>query len=249
MKKIIFLIIFICVIAITIWWRAPILGSEWNKQTLYVGLLDTWYGRSGDPKAYAMWIDDDSSIGVFKPKKIADSLGIPVNFAVIADKMVPEVADSLASWQRQGAGIIIHGFRHEPWKKWDESQIENDIRNSYHRLHEQGFDTAQILKIIVPPHGCNTKSIRMAIKQHGCQMMTGANLINPDRHSFQLGRIGIDSNTDINTMRELLEKAYKRKAFVILSTHSSIPENFSIEKTQEVLRITKEMGFNFNIYE
>ena len=249
MKKIVIIITGILFIAIFLWWRAPIIGNEWNKQTLYVGLLDAWYGPSKDDKAYAMWIDDDSAIGVFKVKEIADVVGIPPHFAVIADKMEPEVADSLACWQRQGAGILLHGFRHEPWKDWSESQIDNDIRNSYHRLQEQGFDTAQIIKIIAPPHGCNTRSIRMVIKQLGCQMITGANLINPDRHSFQLGRIGINSNTDINTIRELLEKAYERRAFVIFSTHSSTPEDFSIEKTQEVLQIAKEVGFSFNIYE
>ena len=88
MKIKIFLIVCVFVIAITIWWRAPLIGGEWNKQNLYVGLLDTWHGRSVDDKAYAMWIDDDSSIGVFKSKKIANSLGIPVYFAVIADKMI-----------------------------------------------------------------------------------------------------------------------------------------------------------------
>jgi hypothetical protein len=196
-----------------------------------------------------MWIDDDSSIGVFQAKKIAETLGIPVYFAVIADKMEQEVADSLASWQHQGVGIILHGFRHEQWQGWGMKQIENDINQSRQKLYEQGFDTTQIQKIIAPPHGCNTKSIRMVIKQLGCQMITGANLINPDRHSFQLGRIGINSNTNINIMRELLEKAYKRRAFVIFSTHSSIPKDFSIEKTQKTLRIAKEMGFSFNIYE
>ena len=38
MKKIIYLIIFVFVIAITIWWRAPLIGGEWNKQTLYPAL-------------------------------------------------------------------------------------------------------------------------------------------------------------------------------------------------------------------
>lgn len=249
MKKVVFLIIFVSVIAITIWWRAPIIGNEWNKQTLYVGLLDTWHGRSVDSKAYAMWIDDDSSTGVFRSKKIADSLGIPVYFAVIADKMEPEIADSLASWQRQGAGIILHGFRHEPWKKWNDIQIENDIRKSKQRLHILGFDTAQIIKIIVPPHSCNTKAIRNVIKRHGYKMTSGATLINPDRHVFQLGRISITPNTDLDAMREMLEKAYKRNAFVIFATHSSIPEQFSVEKTLEILHMAKKIGYSFDINE
>ena len=61
----------ILLVTIIIWWRAPILGNELTKQTIYVGLLDVWHGSSTDDKAYAMWIDDDSTIGVFQVKKIA----------------------------------------------------------------------------------------------------------------------------------------------------------------------------------
>lgn len=249
MKKAAIIISLIIIAAIVIWLRAPIIGNEWSKQTIYVGLLDTWYGSSTDNKAYAIWIDDDSTIGVFKVKQIADEVGIPPYFAVIADKMEPIVADSLASWQCQGAGIVLHGLRHERWWDWDASQIENDIRKSYHRLQEQGFDTTQIIKIVIPPHGCNNRTIRKVIAQEGCQMISGATLVNPDRHVFQFGRIGIGPDTDLGAMREMLLKAYDKKAFVIFGTHSSIPEIFSVEKTKEVMKMTKEIGFCFEPYE
>lgn len=249
MKKIAIIISIIIIVAIIIWLRAPIIGNEWSKQTIYVGLLDTWYGSSTDDKAYAMWIDDDSTIGIFKVKEIADAVGIPPNFAVIADKMEPEVADSLASWQRQGAGIVLHGLRHERWWDWDATKIEADIHQSHQKLHEQGFDTAQILKIIIPPHGCNNRTIRKVIAQQGCKMISGATLINPDRHVFQFGRIGIGPDTDLKEMRQMLQRAYERKAFVIFGTHSSIPEIFSEEKAKAVMKMAKEMGFCFNIYE
>jgi len=245
MKKMILFLLLVIVIVLLIWWRMPLKDSGWSKQTIYVGLLDAWHGASTDDRAYAMWIDDDSTEGVFEVKAIADEVGIKPAFAVIADKMKPEVADSLASWQHQGARIVLHGLRHERWKDWNETQIENDIRQSYIRLHEQGFDTTHILKLIIPPHGCNTRKIRKVIAQQGCQMISGANLVNPDRHVFQLGRIGIGPGTDLVAMRELLQKAYDRKAFVIFSTHSSIPEIFSAEKTREVLIMAKEMGFCF----
>jgi hypothetical protein len=239
----------IIIVAMFAWLRVPIIGNEWSKQTIYVALLDAWYGSSADEKAYAMWIDDDSTEGVFKVKKIADAVGIPPCFAVIADKMEPEVADSLASWQRQGAGIILHGLRHERWWDWDASQIESDIHQSYQRLYEQGFDTTQIIKIIIPPHGCNNRIIRKVIGQEGCQMISGATLVNPDRHVFQFGRIGIGPDTDIEAMRQMLQKAYDRKAFVIFGTHSSIPEIFSEKKTKEVIQMAKEIGFCFTPYE
>jgi len=245
MSTLLITITLIIVLTVIIWHRIPIMGDELSKQTLYVGFLDILHGHSKDPKAYAMWIDDDSSIGVFKVKEIADTLGITPNFAVIADKMESEVADSLASWQRQGAGIILHGLRHEQWWDWDASQIEADIHLSYLRLQEQGFDTVQIIKIVIPPHGCNNKTIRKVIAQEGCRMVSGATLVNPDRHVFQFGRISINNDTDTEAIRQMLQKAYDRKAFIIFSTHSSIPESFSAEKTLEILKMTKEIGFEF----
>ena len=245
---VLFLLIVI-VIVLLVCWRMPLIGNEWSKQTIYVGLLDAWYGSSTDDKAYAMWIDDDSTEGVFKVKAIADEVGIKPVFAVIADRMEPVVADSLASWQRQGAGIVLHGLRHERWKEWDELQIENDIRQSYQRLHERGFDTTNIMKLVIPPHGCNTRAIRKVIAKLGFQMISGASLVNPDRHVFQFGRISIGPDTDLDAMQEMLKKAYDRKAFVIFGTHSSIPKIFSEENTRKILMMAKEMGFCFEPYE
>lgn len=235
-------------IVFCVWWRAPLI-NEWSKQTVYISLLDAWYGSSTDIKAYALWIDDDSNDGVFTVKKIADETGIQPAFAVIAGKMTPTVADSLVLWQKKGAGIIVHGLRHERWKDWNKTRIEDDIRQSITRLEEQGFDTTRLLKFILPPHGCNTKAIRDVIRQQGYQMISGASLVNPDRHVFQLGRIAITPYTDTLTMRKLLQKAYDRKAFVIFSTHSSIPSEFSAEKTRQILEMVKEIGFNFEICE
>ena len=247
------LLIISCLVAlllvVIVWWRRPLTVGDHSKQTIYVGLIDTWYGTSKDEKAHAMWIDDDSTEGVLLVKQIADEVGIQPNFAVIADKMTPMVADSLAAWQRQGAGIVLHGLRHERWKTWTEQQIENDIRQSLKRLQEQGFDTTHILKLVIPPHGCNTMAIRSVIKKQGCQMISGASLVNPDRHVFQFGRIGIGPDTDVEAMRRLLQQGYQRKAFVIFGTHSSIPSWFSVEKTREVLTIAKEIGFDFSNYD
>ena len=246
MKRLIFFSLFILFFLVAIiWWRAPIIGSEWSKQTIYVALLDAWYGGSSDEKAHVLWIDDDSTEGVFKVKIIADEVGILPCFAVIADRMTPAVADSLATWQRQGAGIVLHGFRHEKWWEWDETRIQKDFELSFQRLEEQGFDTTRIMRMVAPPHGCNNRTIRKVIQQQGFQMISGATLVNPDRHVFQLGRIPITVDTDTAAMRQLLQKAYDRKGFVIFSSHSSIPSIFSEEKTRQVLRMAKEIGFNF----
>ena len=251
MKKILHcFIISLCIFTVYIVVMRTPLFVKMNKQTLFVGMYDTWYGASTDNEPHALWIDDDSGEGIFIAKKIADNVGIIPCFAVIAGKMPPQVADSLASWQRQGAArIVYHGLRHERWKDWSEEQIEADILQSRQRLHEHGFDTTQILRIVIPPHGCNTRAIRKAIKKQRCQMISGASLVNPDRHVFQLGRIAITPETDIEDMRLLLQRAYKRNAFVIFGTHSSIPAWFSAEKTKEILEIAKEIGFDFDFYE
>ena len=88
-KSLFIFILILTIVLLCVWWRAPLICNEWSKQTLYVGLLDTWYGFSTDDKAYAIWIDDDSSKGVFTVKTIADEIGIQPAFAVIANKMTP----------------------------------------------------------------------------------------------------------------------------------------------------------------
>lgn len=241
---------FITVIFMVAWWRAPLFCHVINKQTIYVGMTDALYGGSHDDEAHALWIDDDGGKGVFAVKKIANSMGITPCFAVIADKMTHVVADSLATWQRQGAaGIALHGLRHDRWKDWSETQIANDLHSSILRLHELGFDTTRILRLVIPPHGCNTRAIRSVICQQGFQMVTGASLVNPDRHVFQLGRITITPGTDMDDMYQLLQKAYEGKMFVIFGTHSSNPAQFSEEKTKEVLEIARKIGFKFVFYE
>jgi len=232
-------------IGIIIWWRAPILYGEWNKQTVYIGLIDAWYGHSKDSHAHAMWIDDDGGEGIIAVNRISDSLEIKPIYAIIPEKTPQHLIDSLHVWQRNGAGIVLHGLRHENWKDWNEQQITDDIDQSYTKLQKLGFDTAKILKIIVPPHACNTRAIRKVIKDKGFQMVTGASLVNPDRLVFQLGRIRITPDTDTTEMRKLLQKAHQNNCFVILGTHSSMKGAFSEEKTKEVLEMAKEIGFDF----
>ena len=62
-KKSLFILIPTSIVAIIFWLQFPLKDDDWSKQTIYVGLLDAWYGGSSDDKAYAMWIDDDSTEG------------------------------------------------------------------------------------------------------------------------------------------------------------------------------------------
>ena len=238
----------IIVMGITFWWRAPIFYGDWNKQTIYVGFIDTWYGNSIDSHAHAMWIDDDGGEGVIAVNQISTEINVKPVYAIIPEKTSQQIVDSLILWQRKGTGIVLHGLKHERWEDWNERQIVDDIDKSYARLQELGFDTTKILKIIVPPYACNTNNIRKVIKEKGFQMVTGASLVNPDRHVFQLGRIGITPHSDTIEIQHILKKAYQRNNFVIFETHSSIPEAFSKEKTVLVLKMAKELGFDFDFY-
>ena len=76
-------------------------------------------------------------------------------------------------------------------------------------------------------------------------MICGANIVNPDTNLFQLGRLFISKATDLNKIKIILEKAKNKKMFVILGTHSSVPEEFSEEKTKAVLHLAKEMKYEF----
>lgn len=238
----------IVVITFFIWWHAPIFYDNGNKQTIYIGIIDTWYGNSNDSRAHAMWIDDDCGEGIIIVNRISNKVGIKPVYATIPEKTPKQLIDSLILWQKKGAGIVLHGLRHERWKEWDEQRIADDIEQSYEKLHELGFDTAKILKIIVPPHACNTKAIRKVVREKGYQMITGASLVNPDRSVFQLGRIDITPDIDTTRICALLQKAYQRNNFVIFGTHSSLPSAFSEEKTIIVLKMAKEIGFDFDFF-
>lgn len=236
----------IVVIALIIWWRLPIIFGDYNKQTIYVGALDILYGSSNDTLAHAMWIDDDCGEGICTVNSISKKVGIKPVYAISPEKTPRHLIDSLIMWQRNGAGIVIHGLRHEKWEEWSERHISKDIEQSYTKLKDFGFDTSKILKIVVPPYASNNKAIRKVIHDKNMQMITGASLVNPDRHVFQLGRIWITPDIDITSLRTILRNAYQQHNYVIFATHSSITNSFSEEKTLKVLRIAKEIGFNFD---
>lgn len=76
-------------------------------------------------------------------------------------------------------------------------------------------------------------------------MVCGANIVNPDTTAFQWGRLFVKKSTDMEMTREMLLRAKENNDFIVLGTHSSMPEEFSPEKTEEILRMGKEMGFRF----
>ena len=155
-----------------------------------------------------------------------------------------EIIDSLKCWQRSGFGISIHGYDHRDWRELSYEEVVKDIEKCEKWLRQNQFDMRNI-RYIVSPHGANNRAIRKAIKDKGYQMVTGANLLNPDMKVFQLGRVMITRNTDLEETSVWLKKAKEEKLFVILGTHASIPGEFSVEKAKAVLQMAIDLGFEY----
>lgn len=224
--------------------RTPIVVGRWTKQTVLLWLLDGFHGQARNASSKIMLIDDDSGEGVFDIKSICDEMDVKASFAVIPKRMTAKVSDSILAWQQDGYGLILHGYNHDNWEHWSESEISNDIEQSKKTLSQMGFDTGQI-KMIAPPYGCNTQAIRSAISNKGYKMVTGANLINPDTEVFQMGRIFLSSQSDEECLKDMLKGAKNKQLFVILGTHSSDTTEFSKNITKNIIRFAKDLGFEF----
>ena len=192
-----------------------------------------------------MWIDDDSGAGFPMVMQLCRTMGITATLAVVPENVPALLVDSLKQWQQQGGGIALHGLHHDSWEDWTEEQVAADLRQSREALARMGIDTARLSPIVVPPHARNTRAIRAAIERAGCHMVTGANVVNPGPGCQLWGRLWITRHTDLDQVRRLLERARKKRAFVVLGTHSSQPDEFSYEKTRAVIAMALDMGFRF----
>ena len=234
----------IIVVITFIYLHAPIVAGDWRKQTIYLWLLNSCHIQAKDAKPKMLLIDDDSGNGVFDIKKICDELQIKATFAIIPTMMNQQVCDSLRIWQNKGFDIAIHGYHHDDWRKWGYDEVIADIEKCERWLANAGFNINRI-KYIVTPHSANNKAIREAVKDRKYQMVTGADIVNPDTTVFQMGRVFISRDTNIEEIEKLLNKARKRNAYVIFGTHSSMEDEFSREKTKAILQMAIRMGFEY----
>ena len=219
-----------------------IVVGDWTKQTAYLWILNSWHIQAKEADPELLLIDDDCGNGIFGIKQLCDELQLKATFAIVPGLINKNIIDSLKCWQRDGYGIALHGYNHDDWRNWTYEKVVTDIEKSEIWLQQNQFDMRNI-NYIVSPHGANSRAIRNAIKDKGYQMVSGANLLNPDTMVFQLGRLMITKNTDLEKTRGWLEKAKERKLFVILGTHSSISGEFSIEKIKAVLKMAIDLGF------
>ena len=243
LKKMSLILVVIAVITYT-YLHAPIVVGGWTKQTIYLGIFNSCHIQAKDAKPTILLVDDDGGKGVFAIKKICDELSLKATFAVIPALTSKEVNDSLRDWQKEGFGIAIHGYKHEDWREWNYNKVITDINKCEKWLTDAGYIMSDI-KYVVAPHGSNNAAIRKAIKDKGYQMVTGANIVNPDTTTSQMGRVFITNKTNIKEIGNMLDKAKKRNCYVIFGTHSSMPDEFSQEKTKAVLSMAIKMGFEY----
>ena len=226
------------------YFRAPIVVGDWTKQTYYLWFIDSFHWQSSNAKPRILLVDDDSGEGIYALKSLCDELHIKATFAVVPGLMSKLICDSLKNWQKQGFGIAIHSYSHDNWTEWNYNEILADIEKCEKQLAKWGFDIHNI-RYVVAPHSSNNRKIREAIRDKNYQMITGANIINPDTTTFLLGRMIISDKTNLDDARNILKKAKKRNCFVIFGTHSSIADNYSEEKTKAILQMAIDIGFEY----
>lgn len=238
-------LIFTCLLAsfiLLFYVRRPILTGNLTKQTVYLWFLNSFHIKDSCREPMFMLIDDDSGMGIFKIHEICERVGVKATFSVVPSVLDSMRIDSLRAWHRDGYGIALHGYDHGRWKEWTADEIVDDINKSIAFLEEHDIASPHQIGIVVTPGSNNTRAIREAIASQSMKMVMGANIVNPDTTTFQWGRLFITQDTDLAEVRSILERAKSDKAFVILGTHSSNPNEFSAEKTEEIFQMVVEMG-------
>lgn len=251
MKKIVWAVFMVCIIVFVflLYVRKPFIAGKITSQTIYLSFQNFFHAKDTGDKAQFMLIDDDSGPGIFKIHEICERVGVKATFAVVPAFLDSARCDSLRKWHDEGYGIALHGYNHGKWKDWTTEEILNDIDKCLEFLNNRGFRNVDSINLIVVPSFYNTSSIREAIQNKGMKMILGGNVVNPDNKVFIWGRLFITNNTDVEKIRLVLQETKDRKYSIVFGTHSSIPDEFSAEKTEKILLMAKEMLNNLQISE
>lgn len=237
--------IFTCLLAaliLLVYVRRPILTGSLTKQTVYLWFLNSFHIKDSHREPMFMLIDDDSGMGIFKIHEICERVGVKATFAVVPAVLDSMRIDSLKAWHRDGYGIALHGYNHGRWKEWTTGEIVDDINKSIAFLKEHDMSSSDQIRIVVTPGSYNTHAIRKAVDTQNMKMVMGASVVNPDTTTFQWGRLFITQDTNLDEVRNILERAKTDRGFVIFGTHSSNPDEFSVEKIETILRMVVGMG-------
>ena len=239
-----FILVLAAMVIAFIYLRKPVIVGDCNKQTAYLWFLNLWHCQIKDAKPRILLIDDDSGNGIYAIKQLCDELQMKAVFAIIPSKMSKTITDSIKSWQEIGHEIALHGYSHDDWRNWTYEKVIDDIDKCKKWLLQPHLDEKALTSTLAR-HRTHTNDVRNAIKDKGYQMVTGANILNPDTEVQLLGRVMITKDTDLEETKMWLKEAKEKKLFVILGTHSSMPDEFSEEKTKAVLQMAIDMGFEY----
>ncbi len=234
------LLSFLFIIELT---NRPIVSGGLTKQTVYLWILNSFHIKDSHRQPTFLLIDDDSGMGIFKIHEICERVGVKATFAVVPAVLDSQRCDSLRAWHEDGYGIALHGYNHGRWKEWTSEEIVDDINRSKAFLEKNGMASSSHIKLVVTPGSYNTNAIRKAINSQNMKMVMGARMVNPDTTTFQWGRLFITKETNLNEIREILECAKASRGFILLGTHSSDIDEFSVEKTESILSMIVEYGF------
>ena len=232
--SVLLLIVFLSFLLLT---NRPIIAGGLTKQTVYLWFLNIFHIKDSHRESTFMLIDDDSGMGIFKIHEICERVGVKATFAVVPSVLDSVRIDALHAWHNEGYGIALHGYNHGRWKEWTEEEIVADIQKSITYLDEHDIASSDDIRIVVTPGSNNTHAIRKAIGSQNMKMVMGANIVNPDTTTFQLGRLFITKDTDLEQVRKILEQTKSERGFIIFGTHSSNANEFSAEKTEAILRM------------
>ena len=232
--SVLLLVVFLSFLLLT---NSPIVAGGLTKQTLYLWFINSFHIKDCHRKSTFMLIDDDSGMGIFKIHEICERVGVKATFAVVPSVLDSVRIDALRAWHNEGYGIALHGYNHGRWKEWTKEEIVADIQKSITYLEEHDIATSNDIRIVVTPGSNNTCAIRKAIGSQNMKMVMGANIVNPDTTTFQLGRLFITKDTDLEQVCKVLEQTKSERGFIIFGTHSSNANEFSAEKTEAILRM------------
>ena len=240
-KKVILLIFGLFFTLVTfLYFRRPIITGKLTQQTIYLSILNSFHIKDKHAEACFMLIDDDSGPGIFKIRDICERVGVKATFAVVPAFLDSTRCDSLRKWQQEGYGIALHSYDHGRWKDWTKEEVESDIDRSLLFLRDRGFETDRI-NLVVTPGFNNTRAIRSAIASKGMKMVMGANIVNPDTTTFQMGRLFVRKDTEMGDVLKILMKTNAEKGFIIFGSHSSICNDFSADKMEKCIQLAKKV--------
>lgn len=202
------------------------------------------------------WIDDDTAEGLFvNAYDLANRLGIKMTFACITGRLTDETEELLLKYQDEGFQIVSHSESHDNTNIWgsnyagdyefDAEAAEEDLQRSIVTLEEAGFKNCAYF---VVPGGVETPELVEIARKYSPAMIVGqySGLINRgdeiERYCLHREFIDVTQHKKAKYYKDLIDETIKCNGWLILGTHSSIPEQWDADLIEEVLQYAIDAG-------